>query len=129
MKTKTLKFNKEGDKWYIDFPEYPFNKENLLMVANADKILDILAQGKNTVKVTIVYGRRIKDEEALIYKKDKSKLSFGATYVMTDDNKYFKDVIYMTNIDDILDIKDFWLCPVTLLVLKGYPKYIGIKFE
>jgi hypothetical protein len=48
---------------------------------------------------------------------------------MTDDNEYFKDVIYMTDFYDILEIKEFWLCPVTLLVLKGYPKYIGIKFE
>ena len=35
----TIQFNKEADrKWYVDFPNWPFDHHNLLMVAGADAL-------------------------------------------------------------------------------------------
>ena len=39
----TIKFNHEDDGlWYVDFPNWPFDHHNLLMVAGADKLCAFL---------------------------------------------------------------------------------------
>ena len=51
---KELKFNKENDLWYIDIPEWKGTKGELLMVAGADKLLDVLdTDNDNTVQVDV----------------------------------------------------------------------------
>lgn len=108
--TIIIQFIKENDKWYIDFPDYPFAKSNLQMVAGADDLLEHLAEGENRVVVKIEYGKY----ESIFnyeYSYKRIKYGYGADYVKINNEP----------------INEFWLCPVTLLVLKKYPKYLYIK--
>ena len=54
----TKRFYKENGMWYIDLPEYLEaglgTKNNLLMVAGADTLLDILSN--NGTEITIEFG-------------------------------------------------------------------------
>jgi len=49
-----LKFNHEDDdRWYVDFPDWPFDHHNLMMVAGADDLCafyDKLARGMSFKK-------------------------------------------------------------------------------
>ena len=39
-----LQFNHEDDgQWYVDFPSWPFDHHNLMMVAGADKLCQFLS--------------------------------------------------------------------------------------
>src|SRR6187551_795017 len=52
---KTYKFIKTGRDWYIDLPEYieqGGSIGDLQMVDGADKMLDMMAEGKNSVTLT-----------------------------------------------------------------------------
>lgn len=40
-----LQFNHEEDnRWYVDFPGWPFDHHNLMMVAGADDLCDFLSE-------------------------------------------------------------------------------------
>ena len=40
-----LQFNHEEDGcWYVDFPGWPFDHHNLMMVAGADRMCDVLSE-------------------------------------------------------------------------------------
>ena len=113
---KTLKFNKENDKkWYIDLPHYPFAHHNLMMVAGADKLCELLSQDGHSTKVDVVTTKEPKDnlvaEGYVQLKRTEWSLTGGAHY----------DV---TNIEGLTKL---WLCPVTLFVYQKYPKYIYVK--
>ena len=115
---KTLKFNKESDKkWYIDLPHYPFAHHNLMMVAGADKLCELLSQDGHSTKVDVVTTKGPKDnlvaEGYVQLKRTEWSLTGGAYY----------DV---TNIEGLTKL---WLCPVTLFVYQKYPKYIYLKFR
>jgi len=50
------KFLREGGGWYIDLPEYleqGGSKGDLAMVAGADTMLDIMAEGESTVEIQL----------------------------------------------------------------------------
>jgi len=50
---KNYRFYKEDSGcWYADIPGYPGPKGDLLMVAGADTLLDVLAQGGNEASFT-----------------------------------------------------------------------------
>ena len=113
---KTLKFNKESDKkWYIDLPHYPFAHHNLMMVAGADKLCELLSQDGHSTIVDVVTTKEPKDnlvaEGYVQLKRTEWSLTGGAYY----------DV---TNIEGLTNL---WLCPVTLFVYQKYPKYIYVK--
>ena len=47
-----LSFNREEeDRWFVDFPNWPWKKGNLEMVCGADKFLDLLSEGKDRVSI------------------------------------------------------------------------------
>ena len=49
-------FNKEEGSWFIDLPEYieqGGSKADLIMVEGADTMLDIIANGNDTITVSI----------------------------------------------------------------------------
>jgi hypothetical protein len=53
---RLYKFIKEGRDWYIDLPEFieeGGSKGDLQMVEGADKMLDIISQGKTEVSMAI----------------------------------------------------------------------------
>ena len=49
-----IKFNHEDDGlWYVDFPNWPFDHHNLLMVAGADKMCAFLSDDDVTTEVLV----------------------------------------------------------------------------
>lgn len=92
-----------------------FAHHNLAMVGGADKLCSYLADGKQTVRVEVIackhplplsgYGFLIKTYCNLFY---------GADYDATGFENFHRSV---------------WICPVTLIVMGRYPKYIYVKKE
>ena len=117
-----ISFTKEDDGcWYVDFPDWPFDHHNLMMVSGADKLCELLSyDGKHTkVKVFVpINGKRkicqshdINEEFELI--RGRYGLTEGATY--------------QVNLNQFKEYGGFlWLCPVTLFVLGKYPECMYI---
>ena len=127
MKVFHLTFNKEADgAWYIEFPGYPFEHHNLMMVAGADLLCEYVAKmeghpGKAVVDVTLG-GNRI-EGRAPVITMDRYKKGYGANYNCSDANR---QVPVLELEDGGFEIPTAWICPVTLLVLFRYPKRINI---
>lgn len=120
----TISFTKEDDgKWYVDFPNWPFDHHNLMMVAGADKLCEALSYDGRHTKVEVMIGDTEKEElemnrthhhtDIMATRKDFS-LTGGADYHIGAERKYTSNDM-------------FWLCPVTLFVLGHYPKYMRIR--
>lgn len=105
---KKLNFNKEGSKWYIDYPQWEGDKEELEMVAGADILLDHLSNNEDAVSLFV-------SEEPIdnsIILKKKYNINGGADYKPVNT-----DVVY-----------GVWLCHVTKFVFNGImPDYLYIK--
>ena len=100
----TIKFNHEDDGlWYVDFPNWPFDHHNLLMVAGADKLCAFLSDDDVTSEILVrPSSKRLQLEGyAELIQKDHS-LTGGSTYEVRDLEGFHRDI---------------WLCPVTLFVL------------
>ena len=97
---KQLKFNKEGNQWYIDLPEFTGAKEELEMVAGADVLLDHLSNNTDTVSVFV--SEEPMDDSIILNKK--YNINGGADYKPVNT-----DVVY-----------GVWLCGVTKFVFGGY---------
>ena len=109
-----LQFNHEEDGlWYVDFPNWPFDHHNLLMVAGADKLCAFLSDDDKYAYVDVIPAKKEEDHPgyAKLIQKDHS-LTGGSTYQVTGLDGFNRDI---------------WLCPVTLFVLGKYPKYMYIK--
>ena len=109
-----IKFNHEDDGlWYVDFPNWPFDHHNLLMVAGADKMCAFLSDDDVTTEVLVrPSNKRLQlDGYAELIQKDHS-LTGGSTYEVRNLEGFNRDI---------------WLCPVTLFVLGRYPKYMYVK--
>ena len=109
-----IKFNHEEDGlWYVDFPNWPFDHHNLLMVAGADKMCAFLSDDDVTTEVLVrPSNKRLQlDGYAELIQKDHS-LTGGSTYEVRNLEGFNRDI---------------WLCPVTLFVLGRYPKYMYVK--
>ena len=110
----TIKFNHEEDGlWYVDFPNWPSDHHNLLMVAGADKLCAFLSDDDVTSEILVrPSSKRLQLEGyAELIQKDHS-LTGGSTYEVRNLEGFHRDI---------------WLCPVTLFVLGKYPKYMYIK--
>ena len=109
-----IKFNHEADGlWYVDFPNWPFDHHNLLMVAGADKLCAFLSDNDVTTEVLVRPSKKKLELEgyAELVQKDHS-LTGGSTYEVRNLEGFDRDI---------------WLCPVTLFVLGHYPKYMYVK--
>ncbi|MBO4813630.1 MAG: hypothetical protein J5523_01580 [Muribaculaceae bacterium] len=109
-----LQFNHEEDgKWYVNFPGWPFDHHNLMMVAGADELCDFLSDDDAFAYVDVVPSKRKIDKPgyACLVRGEHSLVG-GSTYTATGLPGFERDI---------------WLCPVTLFVLGQYPKYIYIK--
>ena len=109
-----LKFNNEDDGlWYVDFPNWPFDHHNLLMVAGADNLCDFLSDNGKTTYVDVIPSNKREDHPGYAcLVQGKHSLTGGSFYTVTQLPGFERDI---------------WLCPVTLFVLGHYPKYIYIK--
>lgn len=104
---KTLKFNKEDSKWYIDIPEWEGSKADLEMVSGADDLLDYLSNNKNTV--TVIASEGILDSSICLEKK--TDLSNGADYKVFGCDK----------------VNELWLCDVTKYIYGYMPEFLFVK--
>ena len=109
-----LKFNKEADGlWYIDFPNWPFDHHNLLMVAGADKLCDYLSDDGQFAFVDVIPSNKSNVHPGYAeLVRGKHSLTGGSIYTVNGLSGFARDI---------------WLCPVTLFVLGKYPKYLYIK--
>ena len=110
----TIKFNHEDDGlWYVDFPNWPFDHHNLLMVSGADRLCAFLSDDDVTSEILVrPSSKRLQREGyAELIQKDHS-LTGGSTYEVRNLEGFSRDI---------------WLCPVTLFVLGRYPKYMYVK--
>ena len=117
-----ISFTKEDDGlWYVDYPNWPFDHHNLLMVDGADKLCELLSYDGKHTKISVIPSKErkvlqshdINERFALL--RDKWGLTEGATYqVQLAPFKYNGG-------------PRIWLCPVTLFVLGEYPEYLYIK--
>ena len=109
-----LLFNHEADGcWYIDFPGWPFDHHNLMMVAGADDLCAHLSDDGLETRVSVrpTSKREKHDGYAELRRLDHS-LTGGAHYEVRGIDGFKKKI---------------WLCPVTLFVLGKYPAYIYLK--
>lgn len=109
-----LKFNHEADGcWYVDFPNWPFDHHNLMMVAGADKLCAFLSDDDRFAHVDVMpSNKRIDMPGYACLVQGEHSLTGGSTYTVTDLPGFEREI---------------WLCPVTLFVLGRYPKYIYVK--
>ena len=109
-----LQFNYEEDGlWYIDFPNWPFDHHNLLMVSGADDLCQFLTADDKVTKVKVIPAKKEEQHEGYFKLTQKEHgLTSGSTYNVSGLEGFNKDI---------------WICPVTLFVLGEYPKYIYVK--
>lgn len=109
-----LQFNHEADgKWYVDFPGWPFDHHNLMMVAGADDLCRFLSDDDRYTHVSVIPSDKPLDKPgyACLIQGEHS-LKGGSVYSVTGLDGFERDI---------------WLCPVTLFVLGRYPKRIYVK--
>ena len=109
-----LQFNHEEDgKWYVDFPGWPFDHHNLMMVAGADALCGFLSDDDRFAHISVIPSNKPLDKPgyACLIQGEHS-LTGGSIYNVTALPGFEREI---------------WLCPVTLFVLGRYPKYIYIK--
>lgn len=109
-----LQFNHEEDGlWYIDYPNWPFDHHNLLMVAGADDLCAFLSDDDKYTKVSVIPATKKENHEGYFeLEQISSGLTSGSTYEVHALEGFTKNI---------------WICPVTLFVLGSYPKYIYVK--
>ena len=109
-----IQFNHEDDGlWYVDYPNWPFDHHNLMMVAGADEMCAFLSDDDKNTYVSVIPTNKEEDHPgyAKLIQQEYS-LTGGSTYKVTGLEGFDKDI---------------WLCPVTLFVLGEYPKYLYVK--
>jgi len=108
-----------GDSnWYIDLKFFPFNKEWLKMVAGADTLLDMLAEGNKEIYLDVdTYP--IPFSDGYLEKHFSSGWKYGAIYFSREG--FIKRGV--STIDSV------WLCPATLWVFWRYPRKIYYKIS
>lgn len=119
---RKLKFYKdEVNDWYVDLPEWEGDIADLQMVAGADTMLDILAQGDDHIWLKLGTEQFRQQEKAKldlyaicadIHKLEEACPSSGAVYLCT--NKYLSSPLPV------------WLCDVTKFVFGEFPETIWI---
>lgn len=104
-----LKFVKEkNNNWYIDLPTWTGRHSALQMVAGADTLLEIMAEGRNEVHVFV------SDEEF----DGSNRLDLVKTC-------WFNGADYINKVYEGTPLNlDVWLCNVTKFVLGEFPEKI-----
>ncbi len=109
-----LTFVKEEGRWYVDLPAFietgAGTKDDLEMVAGADKLCDELSDGGNRLTVTISTSP-FKGADFSIQRMNNGRTE-GRDY-----DAYHKGHFIFT----------IWLCPVLLYVMGRYPEIVYFK--
>ena len=109
-----LQFNHEADGfWYIDYPNWPFNHHNLLMVAGSDELCAFLSDDDKVTRVSVIPSKKRGEYNGYFELEQLCcGLTTGSTYQVNGLDGFHRNI---------------WICPVTLFVLGQYPKFIYIK--
>jgi hypothetical protein len=110
------RFVKEDGQWYIDLLEYlqqGGTKGDLQMVAGADTMLDIIAQGKDSVTVTLD-TRPFKGADLVQLLQRCDPAVGGGDYFMKTFNGQEVN-------------RQMWLCSVTTFVFGDIPEKIYVR--
>lgn len=109
-------FYKESDgRWYIDLPTWTGSKDDLEMVAGADIILNMLADGKTQIEITF--------SDQIISGYRNNHLRFVDTAII--DNTEFGAFYFIDHLEDDLLQMEIWLCDVVKFIFDGsFPKDI-----
>ena len=116
-----VSFTKEKDGcWYVDYPDWPFDHHNLMMVHGADELCELLSYDGTHTKIKVYPGLNNPKTIDEAWKRFRCKrlewsLTGGATY-----DPHFAGAKQMST-------GRFWLCPVTLFVLGEYPETIWVE--
>jgi hypothetical protein len=112
---KAYRFYKDGNRWYIDLPEYITeggNLGDLQMVAGADTMLDLIAQGKAEVSLLISLEAFAGADEVILTEKCDPYLGGGYYFMKQYNGKEIN--------------QSMWLCQVTQYVFNDKPPRIYI---
>ena len=104
-------FSKEGSLWYVDLPGYPGSKADLLMVANADVLLERLSRGAPSVSVRVAIEHDAifsKQADLVLAKTEVSPTDWGVYKVFNQVEGKFANLP-----------KEIGLCPVNKFVWGG----------
>jgi hypothetical protein len=110
MSTHYRFYKTEQNRWYIDLPEWKGSQADLEMVAGADKMLDVLSDNGDQIKIEVDYSCINKSNTHItlvLDKKHQQILGGGADYYWGEEK--------------------IWLCDVTKVVFGFFPKYINFK--
>lgn len=109
-----LQFNHEDDGcWYVDYPNWPFDHHNLMMVSGADCLCEVLSDDDRVARVEVIPSSKQLDlPDYAKLTQLQSSLAGGSTYEVTNLPTFSGTI---------------WLCPVTLFVLGKYPKYLYVR--
>jgi hypothetical protein len=106
---KKFNFYKEqGNRWFINLPDWEGDKDDLEMVMGADTMLDILAQGEDNVSLSMS-DKPFESYDYLLTLKE--EIYEGGMYELSSTNFNF----------------DVWLCFVTKFVFGEFPNKIYLK--
>lgn len=122
-----LKFNKEADgAWYIEFPGYPFNHHNLMMVAGTDLLCAYFAEKEGHPDYAVVdvtcNDRLLDGREPDIVMERFFKGSGAAYWNYLPSREH--PVVCVDGLDKEIDMA--WIFLMTLRVLFKYPQKINL---
>ena len=116
---KSFQFIKENGGWFIDLPEFLAQglgtKEDLAMVAGADTMLDVIADGKE--KVALCLSREAFRGSDRLELLELCEPAVGGGY-------YFLKSFEGREMNQRM-----WLCKVTAYVFNGMPPVIYVRRE
>ena len=85
-----LQFNHEDDGcWYVDFPGWPFDHHNLMMVSGADRLCAILSDDDRVARVEVIPSSTKRDlPDYAQLTQLQSSLAGGSTYKVTNLHRH-----------------------------------------
>lgn len=102
------------DRWYIDLPDWPGTIADLEMVAGADIMLALFAEGGREVKL-VISTEPFNGADSIKFVREATEFENGAFYFMKSCLGLEVEV-------------EMWLCDVTKWVFNGiFPETIYMK--
>lgn len=111
-----IRFVKLFNRWFADLPFLNINIDDAEMVYGADKLLDIISEGKGELFVLVTTNFCTTHDVELTLLEDQEEDDYGRYYEVEIYNKKHKRIIGTP----------IWLCPVTVQLFGKYPEKIYI---
>ena len=120
---RTHRFYKEKGTWFIDLQFWPADKAHLAMVMGADKLLDVIFEGRDEGHLIFSTHKFEGYDDVLIKNRRVAGSYFNGAVYDIEKTRIHHNLLGSTSRPDNL-----WICGVTLFVFWGiYPKKIYFK--